>query len=127
MIRLLPSPVPKCLFLITASAGLTLLLAPQTASAQNSAQTVLHSDTADAVVEIHGMACQMCAQNVKRSLEGVEGIDAAHVHLDEQRAVLTLTRDHDVTENRLRTTVEKAGYEFEAVKFTSETENSSDG
>lgn len=119
--------VLRHLLLITAGMGLAFLLASQTATAQNSAQTVLHSDTADAVVDIRGMACQMCAENVKRSLEDVEGINAAHVHLDEQRAVLTLTEAHSITEDRLRTTVEKAGYEFKAVKFTSEAENSSDG
>lgn len=116
-----------CLLLIVAGTGLAVFLLPQPVTAQESASEIQVPDSADAVVKVHGMACQMCAQSVKRSLEGVEDVDAAHVHLDEQRALLTLTGDHSVTENLLRTTVEKAGYEFEAVTFASETETSSDG
>lgn len=85
-----------------------------------SADDLVQSDTVDAVVHVRGMACEMCAQNMKQSLETVEGIESAHINLDEQNALIRWTDGTSVSSDVLRETVTNAGYEFKGVVFDDE-------
>ncbi|MCS3676273.1 copper chaperone CopZ [Salinibacter ruber] len=107
----------RSLFFVTASLGLALSPLPQTATAQESAPEVQVPDTADAVVQVHGMACSACAQRMKSVLEEVEGVDRATVLLEEQNVVLTLGGNPMPSEKTLREAVTSAGYEFRAAAF----------
>lgn len=77
-----------------------------------SAEVLVRADTVDAVVEVRGLACETCAQNMKRSLEAVEGIEAAHVDLDGQHALIRRSDGGALSTERLREAVTDAGYKF---------------
>ena len=92
----------RSIFLLAAALELALLLLPQTATAQESAPEVQVPDTADAVLQVNGMACSACAQRMKSVLEEVEGVDRATVLLEEQNVVLTLGGNPMPSEKTLR-------------------------
>lgn len=85
---------------------------------------LLKADSVDAVIEVRGMACEMCAQNMKRSLEGLDNVAAAHVQLDAQRALLRGGNAGLPTEDQLRESVTDAGYEFQSAVFENKEESS---
>ena len=107
----------RSLFLFAAALGLALSLLPQTATAQDAAPKVEVPDTADAVLQVNGMACSACAQRMKSVLEEVEGVDRATVLLEEQNVVLTLGGNPMPSEKTLREAVTSAGYEFRTAVF----------
>ncbi|HKL89495.1 MAG TPA: heavy metal-associated domain-containing protein [Salinibacter sp.] len=107
----------RSIFLLAAALELALLLLPQTATAQESAPEVQVPDTADAVLQVNGMACSACAQRMKSVLEEVEGVDRATVLLEEQNVVLTLGGNPMPSEKTLREAVTSAGYEFRTAVF----------
>ena len=116
--RLRTSTFSVCsLFLVAAALGLALSLLPQTATAQDAAPKVEVPDTADAVLQVNGMACSACAQRMKRVLEEVEGVDRATVLLEKQNVVLTLSDQQTPSEQILREAVTSAGYEFRTAVF----------
>lgn len=99
---------------------LALLLAFAMAP-QVHAQTPDQQETApDAVVHVKGMACQMCARSMTNSLETLDAVEKADVKLEEQKALLTFKDGESVTEEKLRKTVEDAGYQFRKVVFPEE-------
>lgn len=61
-------------------------------------------------VELHidGMKCEGCAAAVTEALEGVEGVDSAHVSLDEGSA--RVSARPTVAAEALVRAVESAGY-----------------
>lgn len=60
-------------------------------------------------LNVEGMMCQHCVSHVKNALEGIDGVAAADVNLDEKRATVTL--DKDVANDALVGAVVEAGYE----------------
>ncbi|MCS3699228.1 heavy-metal-associated domain-containing protein [Salinibacter ruber] len=107
----------RSLFLVAAALGLALSLLPQTVTAQEAAPKVQVPDTADAVLQVNGMACSACAQRMKSVLEDVEGVDRATVLLEKQNVVLTLSDQQTPSEQILREAVTSAGYEFRTAVF----------
>lgn len=93
------------------------LLLPDVARAQAPGTAVQVPDTADAIVQVRGMACSNCAQRMKNALEAVEGVERATVRLEKQNVVLTLNDAKIPTEKTLRETVMSAGYEFRTAAF----------
>lgn len=60
------------------------------------------------VVKIEGMMCPHCEAHVKKALEGVEGVELAIPSHKENKAVITLSKDVDIS--ILEKTIEDAGY-----------------
>lgn len=113
-------PILQITFIALALGGLSLLAGPRTAAAQQKATTVQVPDTADAVVQIHGMMCANCAHRMKGALEKLDGVDRASVQLEEKKAVLTFKGGKEVSEKTLKETVNSAGYEFRGAVFADE-------
>lgn len=65
-------------------------------------------------VHIDGMMCQHCEARVKKALEEIDGVDLAETSHEKNVAVLTLSKD--VSEQLIKDTVERAGYEFKGVE-----------
>ena len=65
-------------------------------------------------VLIDGMMCQHCEARVKKALEEIDGVDLAETSHEKNVAVLTLSKD--VSEQLIRDTVERAGYEFKGIE-----------
>lgn len=60
-------------------------------------------------LNVEGMMCQHCVAHVKKALEGVDGVEAAEVSLEDKNAVVTLAKDVD--DKTLVDAVVDAGYE----------------
>ena len=62
------------------------------------------------MLRIKGMTCMRCVASVKRVLQGIEGVKAVDVSLEQGQA--TLQYDSAVANPaRFKTAVEEAGYE----------------
>lgn len=59
------------------------------------------------VMEIEGMTCDLCPLAIKKSLEGIKGVGAVKVSLEEKKAWLTI--DESVADAVLTDAVAKAG------------------
>lgn len=60
---------------------------------------------------ISGMTCQGCARGATEALQGVAGVDSAHVRLEQASAAVRLKPDATVNTADLITAVEAAGFE----------------
>lgn len=98
-------------------------LLPPGSQAQE-AKTLVRADSVDVVLQVRGMACDMCAQNMKRSLESMAEVESARVDLETQRVQIRRTDQGTLSEEMLRETVTDAGYQFQDAVFEDETETS---
>ena len=64
-------------------------------------------------IKVSGMMCMHCVAHVTKALEGVDGVSAADVSLENNNAVVTLSKD--VADDVLVKAVTDAGYEAGAV------------
>lgn len=71
-------------------------------------------DTMKKVLDIEGMMCQHCVAHVNKALNGVEGVEAVEVSLENKNAAVTLAAD--VSDEVLVKAVVDAGYEVKGVK-----------
>ena len=64
-------------------------------------------------ISVKGMMCQHCEAHVKKAMEAIEGIEAAEASHEENRVILTTSKDVD--EAVIKAAVEDAGYEYAGV------------
>ena len=60
-------------------------------------------------LNVEGMMCQHCVAHVRKALEGIEGVTAAEVSLEEKKAIVTLGGEVEVS--TLIKAVTDEGYE----------------
>ena len=63
---------------------------------------------------IEGMMWGHCVDHVTKALEGIEGVDAAEVSLDEKKA--SIKAADSVSDDIIKTAVSDAGYEVKEIK-----------
>ncbi|MBR6769803.1 MAG: heavy metal translocating P-type ATPase [Lachnospiraceae bacterium] len=63
---------------------------------------------------IEGMACSHCSGRVQKELEALEGVQEVSVSLEEKKAEITM--ETEISEERLRETITKAGYEVVEIR-----------
>ena len=61
------------------------------------------------VLDVEGMMCAKCQAHVQKALEGVEGVTAVDVSLEDKQASVTM--ENDVPDETLCSAVTEAGYE----------------
>ena len=61
-------------------------------------------------IGIQGMMCTHCEARMKKALEEIDGVISAAPSHEQNNAVLELSKD--VPDEKLRETVESAGYQF---------------
>lgn len=71
-------------------------------------------DTMKKVLDVEGMMCQHCVAHVTKALQGVAGVEAVEVSLENKNAVITLAAN--VADDVLTKAVVDAGYEVTGVK-----------
>lgn len=71
-------------------------------------------DTMKKVLDIEGMMCQHCVAHVTKALQGIAGVEAVEVSLENKNAAVTLAAD--VSDDALVKAVVDAGYEVKGVK-----------
>ena len=64
------------------------------------------------VIDISGMSCEHCVTSVKKALNSIDGL-SAQVSLNRHRAVVSY--DREVSEDVIRQTVEKLGFQVNAI------------
>lgn len=71
-------------------------------------------DTMKKVLDVEGMMCQHCVAHVTKALQGIAGVEAVEVSLENKNAAVTLAAD--VSDDALVKAVVDAGYEVKGVK-----------
>ena len=64
-------------------------------------------------VKVDGMVCAFCATGLEQLFTDEPGVEAVHVDLD--ASVVHLTTSQSVTDARIKTLVEKAGFETSGI------------
>lgn len=64
-------------------------------------------------VMIEGMSCEHCKNRIEQSINDIDGA-AAKVNLKKKQAVVSLEKD--ISEEQIRTVIEKAGYEVVEIR-----------
>ena len=63
---------------------------------------------------IEGMMCPHCEARVKKTLEALDGVDAAEVSHEKGTAILTLSAE--IPNEKLKTAVEEQGYTVKGIE-----------
>ena len=61
------------------------------------------------IIKVEGMMCNHCRMHAEKALLGVDGVMSAEVSLEEEKAVVTLSKD--VADEILVKAIVDAGYE----------------
>ena len=59
-------------------------------------------------IYIEGMMCQHCAAHAKAALEGIDGVEAVTVELENKMALITATKE--IEDEDICTAISGAGY-----------------
>jgi len=65
---------------------------------------------AERTLEVSGMACGGCEQNVEEALAALDGVSG--VVADHEGEAVELVAENDVADDDIRTAIEDAGYEL---------------
>ena len=66
------------------------------------------------VLDVEGMMCAKCQAHVQKALEGVAGVTAVEVSLENKTASVTM--DHEIDDGTLSGAVTEAGYEVKGCR-----------
>lgn len=106
---------------VAAVVGLALAAAPAPAQqAGGEAQEPQQARTIQ--VKILGMSCPFCAYGAEQKLKKVDGVKELDIELESGIATLTMEEGADVPNEKLKRTVEDAGFEAAAIVRTFESE-----
>jgi len=83
---------------------------PAAAVTQNPYIIYKEAETMTKTIGIQGMMCAHCEARMKKALEEIDGVISAAPSHEQNNAVLELSKD--VPDEKLRETVESAGYQF---------------
>lgn len=90
--------------------GIALQSAAQNQTETNENERV--TTTQQIKLKIEGMACSMCEQNCKKSLEELEGVKVESISASEGVVQLTYTGSESLGDKKLKEVVESAGYQL---------------
>ena len=105
--------------MLTALSGLLIVmlgcrtLSPDTDAADRDARplTALRVE-----LDVHGLSCPLCANNLDGQLMRIDGVDAATIDLHTGVVLVELVEGHLVTHGQLRKAVDDAGFSLRAVR-----------
>jgi copper chaperone CopZ len=66
------------------------------------------------VLDVEGMMCGKCQAHVQKALEGVAGVTAVEVSLENKQA--TVTMESEIADGTLENAVTEAGYEVKGCR-----------
>lgn len=92
-----------------------LLAAPASAQQAEGIPGAVFDTTRTIRVQILGMSCPFCAYGVEQKLKRLEGVEELDVDLAPGIATLTMEEDADVSNQKLKDTVDDAGFEAAAI------------
>ena len=95
-----------------------LLTLPLIASAQDAAQELPDIERPDVIAHVSGLACQMCARSLTKSLKELDAVDQVEVVLEKpQRVRLMFKAEQHATEDELRKAILDAGFNVETIEY----------
>ena len=104
--------------------GLTLAVVPAPAQQEKDPENAAAQRHARVIqVKILGMSCPFCAYGVEQKLKKLEGVTELEVELKRGIATLTMEEGADVSNEKLRKTVDDAGFEAAAIVRTFDSEH----
>lgn len=81
---------------------------------ENSQETRKENESMVKVLDVEGMMCAKCQAHVQKALEGVAGVTAVEVSLENNTASVTM--ENEIADETLKSAVTAAGYEVKGCK-----------
>lgn len=72
-----------------------------------------------AVITVEGLQCPFCAYGIQKQLKKLPGATKVEVELAENQAIVSFKAGTDVSDDRLREAVRKAGFTADAIEWRS--------
>ncbi|MFN3165949.1 MAG: heavy-metal-associated domain-containing protein [Phycisphaeraceae bacterium] len=107
------------LFVASALCALSLATFAGCASTGGPKQALLDPSDADASVQVSGMSCPQCANNIKLILDDAEGVENSRVDLGSGRVFIDFSQGGALTDAQIEQLIKDAGFtpgEVEQVK-----------
>ena len=91
--------------------------------AQNAIQ---NNRTQQVQVEVDGLSCPFCAYGLEKKLIGIDGVASIKIDIDQGMAILTVSENKSITEEKIRKVVKQAGFTPKKIVFINTADKNED-
>ncbi len=69
-------------------------------------------------VRVDGLSCPFCAYGLEKKLNEVDGVDSIFIDFEEGLVLMQVTDSENISEEEIRTNIEKAGFTPKEIVFS---------
>ncbi len=73
-------------------------------------------------VRVDGLSCPFCAYGLEKKLNDLDGVESINIDFEEGLVVLQVTDSENISEEEIRTNIEKAGFTPKEIVFSRKNE-----
>jgi len=73
-------------------------------------------------IRVDGLSCPFCAYGLEKKLNDLDGVESINIDFEEGLVVLQVTDSENISEEEIRTKIEKAGFTPREIVFSRKNE-----
>ncbi|MCH7964251.1 MAG: heavy-metal-associated domain-containing protein [Bacteroidetes bacterium] len=80
------------------------------------------AQSSEVKVRVDGLSCPFCAYGLEKKLNDLDGVESINIDFEEGLVVLQVTNSENISEEEIRTKIEKAGFTPREIVFSGKNE-----
>ena len=80
------------------------------------------AQSSEVKVRVDGLSCPFCAYGLEKKLNDLDGVESINIDFEEGLVVLQVTDSENISEEEIRTNIEKAGFTPKEIVFSRKNE-----
>lgn len=80
------------------------------------------AQSSEVKVRVDGLSCPFCAYGLEKKLNELDGVESINIDFEEGLVVLQVTNSENISEEEIRTKIEKAGFTPREIVFSGKNE-----
>ena len=76
------------------------------------------AQSSEVKVRVDGLSCPFCAYGLEKKLNDLDGVESINIYFEEGLVVLQVTDSENISEEEIRTNIEKAGFTPKEIVFS---------
>ncbi|MCH8033024.1 MAG: heavy-metal-associated domain-containing protein [Bacteroidetes bacterium] len=80
------------------------------------------AQSSEVKVRVDGLSCPFCAYGLEKKLNELDGVESINIDFEEGLVVLQVTDSENISEEEIRTKIEKAGFTPREIVFSGKNE-----
>ena len=76
------------------------------------------AQSSEVKVRVDGLSCPFCAYGLEKKLNDLDGVESINIDFEEGLVVLQVTDSENISEEEIRTNIEKAGFTPKEIVFS---------